>query len=71
MDREKKMQMHYISVKVGEELFRRIAKEAADNGTAMIDVVVQALANHYGKPSLGVVPRMPHGRRPRFRKVPA
>lgn len=69
MDTGGKFQMHYISVKVGDELFRRIAKEAADSGTAMIDVVVKALAKHYGKESLGVVPRRPHGRRPTFKKA--
>ena len=54
---------NYISLKVCEELYELIAEEADDNGTAMIDVVVKAIAEHFGRPDLGYVPRKPQGRK--------
>ncbi len=58
-----KQMPNYISLKVCDELYALIAKEADANGLPMIDVVVQALAEHFKQPALGYVPRKPQGRK--------
>ena len=62
---------NYISFKACDELYHLIAKEADRNGKAMIDVVVQAVAEKLGRPDLGYVPRKSQVGRPRSKKVPA
>lgn len=62
--RKKKQQMpNYISVKVSDELYELIAKAADEEGCAMIDIVVKAVAENFGRPELGYVPRKPQGRK--------
>lgn len=64
----KQMVPNYVNVKVCDELFNLIAKEADDTGKHLIDVVVQAVADHFGRPELGYVPRKAVGR-PRQKKL--
>lgn len=59
---QKKKNMKFISVKIGEELYELTAQEADRNGKKLIDIVVEALAQHFGRPELGVVPRNVPGR---------
>jgi hypothetical protein len=54
---------NYVSLKVCDELYELIAKEADKNGIPMIDVVVLALAKHFKRPELGYVPRKRQGRK--------
>lgn len=62
---------NYVSLKVCDELYELIAKEADARGLAMIDVVVAAIADHFKRPDLGWVPRKPQGRKRTKRAVPA
>lgn len=59
---KKKMQINYVNVKVCDELYELIAREADNTGLNLIDVVVQAVAEHFKRPDLGVVPRKTLGR---------
>jgi hypothetical protein len=54
---------NYVSVKVCDELYKLIAKEADKKSLPMIDVAVRAIAEHFKRPDLGYVPRKPQGRR--------
>lgn len=54
---------NYISVKVCDELYALIAKEADKQGVKMIDVAVKAIAEHFKKPEFGYVPRKAQGRK--------
>lgn len=54
---------NYISVKVCDELFGLVAREADEEGVPMIDVVVRAIAQHFERPDLAFVPRKPQGRK--------
>lgn len=58
---------NYISLKVCEELYILIAEEADRNDEAMIDVVVRTLAEKFGRPDLGKVPRKTRTGRPRVK----
>jgi hypothetical protein len=55
---------NYISVKVCDELYALIAKEAERTDENLIDVVVRAVAAHFKRPDLGEVPRRAPGRKP-------
>lgn len=48
---------NYISVRVSDELYKLVAKEADKKQVAMIDVVVAAVAEHFKRPDLAGVPR--------------
>lgn len=65
MGAEKRKQTvpNYISVKICDELYWLVAGEADRNESPLIDVVVKALAEHFGRPELGFVPRKPQGRK--------
>lgn len=52
----------YISLKVCEELYEIIAREADREHVPMIDIVVRTLAHHFKHPELGYVPRQRLGR---------
>lgn len=54
---------NYISIKVCEELYGLIARDADKNGVGLIDVVVRVVAEHFKRPDLGFVPRKPQGRK--------
>ena len=54
---------NYVSLKVCDELYDLIAKEADKKGLKMIDVVVLAVAEYFKRPDLGYVPRKPQGRK--------
>jgi len=54
---------NYISLKVCDELYEIIAKQADKNGEKMIDVAVRAIAAHFKRADLGYVPRKPQGRK--------
>ena len=56
---------NYISLKVGDELYELIWREAQKRQIQLIDVVVQAVAEHFKKPELGYVPRKPRGPKPK------
>lgn len=58
-----KQMPNLMSIKVCDELYALIAKEADAKGVAMTDIIASALAEHYGKPELGYVPRKPQGRK--------
>jgi len=62
---------NYISVKVGDELYDLILAEAQERGIGLIDVVVQAVAEHFDKPELGWVPRGVPGPKPGKRRKSA
>lgn len=68
MKERPKVSANYISVKVCDELYDLVDKEAAANSENLIDVVVRALAEHFRRPDLGKVPR---NRRGRKRAIPA
>lgn len=54
---------NYISLKVCDELYALVAREADRLGIKMIDVAVAAVANSFNRPDLAVVPRKPQGRK--------
>lgn len=58
---------NFISIKVNDELYNLVLAEAEKKGVKMIDVVVAALANHFKKPQLGIVPRLPPGKRAKIK----
>jgi hypothetical protein len=59
----RKQMPNYVSLKVCDELYELIAKESDKKQVPMIDVVVQALAEHFDRPDLAYVPRKPQGRK--------
>ena len=54
----------FISLKVGEELYELTLAEAERSGLHLIDVVVQAMAEHFKRPDLAWVPRAQRGPKP-------
>jgi len=58
-----KQMPNQMSIKVCDELYALIAREADAKGVAMTDVIAAALAAHFGKPEFGYVPRLPQGRK--------
>ncbi len=58
----KSIMPNYVSVKVCDELYDLIAQEADRLGKPMIDIVVAAVAEKFGRPDLSDVPRRPMGR---------
>lgn len=64
----KKIMPNYVSVKVCDELYDLIAQEADRLNKPMIDIVVAAIAEKFGRPDLASVPRRPMGR-PRTNRV--
>lgn len=58
-----KQMPNLMSIKVCDELYALIAQEADKRGLPMTDVIAAALAEHFGKPELGYVPRKPQGRK--------
>lgn len=52
-----------MSIKICEELYEIITKEADKKGLAMTDVIAIALAQHFKRPDLGYVPRNRQGRK--------
>jgi hypothetical protein len=67
MGKEKKVKQlpmpKYISLKVCDELYGLVAKEADRDGINLIDIVVRALAEHFNRADLNWVPRKPQGRK--------
>lgn len=56
------VQKNYVNVKVCDELYAIIAREADATGKKLIDVVVKAIAESFNRPELGYVPRANAGR---------
>ena len=53
---------NYISLKVGDEMKRLIAKAADERDVPMNEAIVQILAEHFGREDLAFVPRKSFGR---------
>lgn len=62
---------NYVSLKVCDEMYTLIAREADKRGVPMIEVVVSVLANHFKRPDLNFVPRQRMGRPRKQRAVTA
>ena len=60
----KQVDPKFITLKVCDELYSLVMREAAGNNVAMVDVVVHALAEHFEREDLDYVPRRPQGRKP-------
>ena len=56
------MKKKFMSLVICEDLYNVIAKEADKRSIPMSEVMVVAIASHFGRPSLGYVPRDRLGR---------
>lgn len=55
---------NYVSLKLCDELYALLAKEAEARALPMNEIVAQAVAEKFGRPELGYVPRKAQGRKP-------
>ena len=55
---------NYVSLKLCDELYSLLVKEAAERAIPMNELVAQYVAEHFNRPELGYVPRKAQGRKP-------